>query len=67
MANGLDFLLQNGMSLDEVHRLMDHDGFTLEQIVENAKRIVERGDSLTTEPPENGQSPPTFRRRTYRR
>lgn len=48
MAGDLDFLLQHGMSLDEIHRLMDHDGFTLEQITENASRIVERGESLTT-------------------
>lgn len=47
MSGDLDFLLQHGMSLDEIHRLMDHDDFTLEQIAESAKRIVERGDSLT--------------------
>lgn len=47
MSGDLDFLLQHGMSLDEIHRLMDHDDFTLEQITESAKRIVERGDSLT--------------------
>ena len=46
MAGDLDFLLQHGMSLDEIHRLMDHDGFTLEQITESARRIVGQGGSL---------------------
>lgn len=58
MAGDLDFLLQHGMSLDEIHRLMDHDGFTLEQIVENAKRIVERGDSLSPDTQEWGEPVP---------
>ena len=46
MAGDLDFLLQHGMSLDEIHRLMDHDGFTLGQITESARRIVGQGGSL---------------------
>lgn len=47
MSGDLDFLLLHGMSTDEISRLMEHNGFTLEQIVESAKRIVERGDSLS--------------------
>ena len=58
MAGDLDFLLQHGMSLDEIHRLMDHDGFTLEQITESAKHIVERGDSLTPYTQEWGEPVP---------
>lgn len=47
MSEDLEFLLQHGMSLDDIHRLLDRDGFTMEQIMESARRIVERGDSLT--------------------
>lgn len=58
MSGDLDFLLQHGMSLDEIHRLMDHDGFTLEQITENARRIVRRGESLTLYTQEWGEPVP---------
>lgn len=58
MAGDLDFLLQHGMSLEEVQRLMDYNGFTLEQIVENAKRIVERGESLAPYTQEWGEPVP---------
>lgn len=44
----LDFLVQHGMSLDEIHRLVG-DGIPLGEIVESAKRIVERGDPLTAD------------------
>ena len=45
--DGLNFLLENGLPLDEIKRLMDHDDLTLDQIVESAKRIIARGDHLT--------------------
>ena len=35
------------MPLEEVHRLMDHDGLTLDQIAEGARRVLERGEGLT--------------------
>ena len=35
------------MPLEEVHRLMDHDGFTLDQIAEGARSVLERGEGLT--------------------
>ena len=58
MADGLDFILQHGMSLDEVHRLMNEHDWTLEQVVESAKRIVERGDCLTSDYQEWGEPVP---------
>lgn len=36
------------MELDEIKRLMEHDDLTLEQIVESAKRVLERGESLNS-------------------
>lgn len=47
MEDSLGFLLRNGMPLEEVHRLMDHDGLTLDQIAEGARRVLERGEGLT--------------------
>lgn len=47
MSDSLDFLLKNGMDLDEIHRLMDHDGLSVDQIAAAAKNIVDRGDRLT--------------------
>ena len=46
MSDNLNFLLEHGMTMDEIHRLMEHDGLTVDQIAEASRRVVERGETL---------------------
>lgn len=46
--DSLNFLLENGMTLEEIHRLMDHDDLTVDEIAEGAQRMLARGDTLNS-------------------
>lgn len=46
--DNLNFLLENGMTLEEIHRLMDHDDLTVDEIAESAQRMLARGDTLNS-------------------
>jgi len=49
MDENLQFLLDHGMTLEEIHRLMEADKLPLEEIVGCAKRMIERGETLTSD------------------
>lgn len=47
VEGSLNYLLEHGMSLDEIERLKERDGLTVDQLAEAAERIISRGESLT--------------------
>ena len=49
MEDGLNFLLENGLSPDDVEKLLG-DGIPMEEIVDSAKRMIARGEIPTNNP-----------------
>ncbi|MEA4955884.1 MAG: YfjI family protein [Pseudoflavonifractor sp.] len=47
MEGSLNYLLEHGLSLDEIERLKERDGLTVDQLAEAAESIISRGESLT--------------------
>ena len=45
--DSLNYLLENGMELSEINRLIEHDGMTLDQIAAAAGRVISRGETLS--------------------
>ena len=47
MSDSISFLVEHGLPLEEIQNLLA-DGHSLEEITDNARRMVERGESLST-------------------
>lgn len=47
MESSLNYLLEHGVSLDEIERMREQNGLSIDQLAEAAGRIVERGESVT--------------------
>ena len=45
--DSLNYLLENGMTLEEIERLKERDGLTIDQLAEAAESIIARNGSLT--------------------
>lgn len=46
----LDFLLENGYTVDDIDRMRFHNGFTIEQIADAARNIIARDGTLADDP-----------------
>ena len=47
MSDSISFLVEHGLPLEDIQSLLA-DGHSLEEITDNARRMVERGESLST-------------------
>lgn len=45
--DSLNYLLENGLTLEEIERLKERDGLTIDQLAEAAESIIARNGSLT--------------------
>lgn len=56
MNDNLNFLLENGYTVADIEREQKHNGFTIDQMAEAARKIISRGAALVETPAPNDKS-----------